>query len=229
MDSQISASSAESEGGHVDKSHDRSKNGPYDWQLTHKASASLQDMEHMASRSQAAEMGQLKPRSRPPSAEPPSSTNASWSNLPVPFLNETNRSGCSQVDDPFRTPTKARDHIAPSFQSFLDSDPNTTGHRREPLMHGIEVPTPVELVHSMPAMPQDFNPPGMPARNHVLRKVNSGFEILPPGSLSKPVASDGSMDSAAITGRGRKAGRKLHRKQMPSAADIRLSAFQEMV
>ena len=93
----------------------------------------------------------------------------------------------TSLEDPPSKPNKSTtvkvDYTDASvFQNFKDSDPTNTKRQSEPLLYAtgeVETRIVIKPLQTAYRIPQ-FREPKLPV---VARKVNSGFEILPPGTF----------------------------------------------
>ena len=106
----------------------------------------------------------------------------------------------------------------PPFQSFLDSDPRNVKRHTLPLLNSTDGIDPVEKGH--PLQCTDAN--RQLRQPDVIRKVNSGFEILRPGTLgARKNSTDGTSN------RTQKQPQKSHRKTRSESTAGRSSQYTE--
>ncbi|MCJ1418510.1 hypothetical protein MMC32_004858 [Xylographa parallela] len=185
---------------------------------------SIGDLDSLAShrRSHAAEIGQILPR-----IQVSNGGSGDWTSL---MSNSSDRE--YRVDDsPIQIPDSPKERFRtqnrptvvstvgnpPSFQSFLASDPLNVKRHSLPLLNNAQNVT-AEKGH--PLQSTDAN--RQLRQQEVMRKVNSGFEILRPGTLG---ARKNSTDSTSI--RTQKSPQKSHRKTKSESTTGRISQSAE--
>ena len=114
----------------------------------------------------------------------------------------------------------------PTFQSFLDSDPTNTQRHSIPLMDYVGEKEPKDIVQPL----QNGNANRQLRQSQVVRKINSGFEILQPGTLDRARQSSDIADVKPEFEHGSKRqSKKLHKKNPSESPTKRLSQFVEDV
>ena len=172
-----------------------------DWPLGQRNGERL---DHLTGRREtyAAESGHLLSRHRPGGASGEWTSKGSLSDdQSIPLDNLPYRNP-SPPRDPFANPIgtslQQSDSLdAPSFQSFLDSDPTHTRCQSILFPDDQEVTEPQDI-------PQSFHDVGTSRylkEPQVVRKVNSGFEILRPGTLDVPRQSNDVFDAKQEQGK----------------------------
>ncbi|KAL9120217.1 MAG: hypothetical protein Q9187_003231 [Circinaria calcarea] len=182
-------------------------------------------------KSHAAEMGQLLRRDRTGGA------NDDWTSTRSLSADRSNSFDffpgvkITAPEDPFTTPAKIPVNEPdpaepPTFQSFLDSDPTNTQRHSIPLMDYV-----VEKEHQDVAQPlQNGNTNQQLRQSQVVRKINSGFEILQPGTLDRARQGSDITDVKPEFEYGNKRqSRKLHKKNPSESTNKKLSHFVEEV
>ena len=182
-------------------------------------------------KSHAAEMGQLLRRDRTGGAS------GDWTSTRSVSADRSNSFDffpgvkTTAPEDPFMTPAKIPVNEPdpaepPTFQSFLDSDPTNTQRHSIPLMDYV-----VEKEHQDVVQPlQNGNTNRQLQQSQVVRKINSGFEILQPGTLDRARQSSDITDVKPEFEYGNKRQtRKLHKKNPSESPPKKLSQFVEEV
>ena len=114
----------------------------------------------------------------------------------------------------------------PTFQSFLDSDPTNTQRHSIPLMDYVGEKGVQDIVQPL----QNGNSNRQLRQSQVVRKINSGFEILQPGTLDRARQSSDIADIRPEFDHGSKRpSKKLHKKNPSESPTKRLSHFVEEV
>ena len=108
----------------------------------------------------------------------------------------------------------------PSFQSFLDSDPNNARRQLTPLLKD------EGIGNADSGQGSNENPLHPNRQSQVVRKVNSGFEILRPGTLTNPEVPSNAADP---TGSDRQQFKKLQKRNRAQSGSERVSQFIEQV
>ncbi|MCJ1385028.1 hypothetical protein MMC17_008146 [Xylographa soralifera] len=185
---------------------------------------SIGDLDSLAShrRSHAAEIGQILPR-----IQVSNGGSGDWTSL----MSSSSDREYHADDSPKQIPDSPKDHFRtqnrstiittignpPTFQSFLDSDPLNAKRHTLPLLENAEIDT---AEKSQPLQRTDAN--RQLRQQDVIRKVNSGFEILRPGTLG---ARKNSTDSTSIC--TQKSLQKSHRKTKSESTTRRTSQSAE--
>lgn len=188
-------------------------------------------------RSHAAETGQLLPRVRH------TGVSGDWNQLASSSfhradlnyrtnsynswpLNETRNS----FDTPLNSSALEPMHTeAPSFQSFLESAPANLRKQSVPLLDPAEEVVPRASLRDSQQVLRDADANSqLRMSSQVIRKVNSGFEILRPGTLvsSRP-SSDITDGRHNLEAGDKRFSKKLHRKRRTESFASRDSAFTE--
>ena len=177
--------------------------------------------------SHAAEVGRLSHnRDHSPS------TRAEWKALrstprePSPNGDFTSAIDTSFLKDPFKTPPLTpieTDPVEPpSFQSFVESDPNYARRQLMPLLNRSG-----EAAEEFNTGLATTESPLRPARQlQVVRKVNSSFEVLKSGTLDTP--EEPSKLAGAENG-DRQQFKKLQKRNRAQSGSERVSQFTEQV
>jgi len=186
---------------------------------------SIGDLDSLAShrRCHAAEIGQILPR-----IQVSNGGSGDWTSL----ISSSSDREYRTDDSPKRISGSPKDYSKtqnrstiiptagnpPSFQSFLDSDPSNVKRHTLPLHGNAEsINTPER---GQPLQITDAN--RQLRGQEVMRKVNSGFEILRPGTLG---TRKNSIDSTSI--RTQKSPQKSHRKTRSESTTGRNSLLDE--
>lgn len=190
-------------------------------------------------RSHAAETGQLLPRVRYSGVSGDWTQLASSSFAPADPDDRTVDHTSWQLNEaryPLDTPLNksAQDsmHIdAPSFQSFLESAPANIRNQSVPLLYGAEEVVPQASQRSSSQVLQDADANSQSrVPSHVIRKVNSGFEILRPGTFDSSRQSSDITDGRHDLEAGdKRQSKRLHKKRRTESLVSRDSAFTEQV
>ncbi|MCJ1400178.1 hypothetical protein MMC11_003382 [Xylographa trunciseda] len=186
---------------------------------------SIGDLDSLAShrRIHAAEIGQILPR-----IQVSNSGSGDWTSL----MSSSSDREYNSDDTPQQMSSSPKDHFKtqnrstivttngnpPSFQSFLDSDPVNVKRHTLPLLDNAERNVTAEKGH--PLQSTDAN--RQLRQQEVMRKVNSGFEILRPGTLG---TRKNSTDSTSI--RTQKSPQKSHRKTRSESTTGKISQSAE--
>ena len=171
---------------------------------------SIGDLDSLAShrRSHAAEIGQILPRIQVSNGE-----SGDWTSM----MSSSSDREYHADDSPKQVSTSPKDHFntqnrstifttienPPTFQSFLDSDPLNAKRHTLPLLDVAERNGMAEK--GQPLQSTDAN--RQLRQQEVMRKVNSGFEVLRPGTLG---ARKNSTDSTIV--HTQKSLQRSHRK-----------------
>ena len=190
-------------------------------------------------RSHAAETGQLLPRVRH------TDVSGDWSQLAFSSIhradpNDRTASHTSwplnEASNPLDTPFNAsaiepRHTEAPSFQSFLDSAPTNIRKQSVPLLDAAEEAVPRASLRDHQQVLQDADANSqLRIPSQVIRKVNSGFEILRPGTfVSSRQSSDITDGRHDLEAGDKRFSKRLHKKRRTESFAARDSAFTEQV
>lgn len=184
-------------------------------------------------RSQGAEEGQLRPRNRPSGT----TSIVKPGTLAEHRYSFEEEHPVTEASDPFMTPLGTpmvypmqSMEEPPSFANFVNANPLPESHLAS--VDDSEETSPSSQESAPPLQRTDGN--RQPRQSQVIRKINSGFEILHPGSFSQPqknYAGDWIQDlekgneQDLSTTKVDKAPKKLQRKR----ADSKESRFKEQV
>lgn len=190
-------------------------------------------------RSHAAETGQLLPRVRN------TDVSGDWTQLALSSLNRADpndrtanhtswplKEARNPSDTPLNTSALQSIHTeAPSFQSFLDSAPANLRKQSVPLLDAPEEDGAHASRRDSSQVLQDADANSqlrMPSE--VIRKVNSGFEILRPGTfVSSRQSSDTTDGGYDFEAGDKRHSKRLHKKRRTEFVTARDSAFTEQV
>ena len=199
------------------------------------------DLESLANhrRSHAAETGQLFPRVRY------SGVNGDWTQSTSSSIHRTDSNDgminhapwpLNETVNPFTTPLdtpplEPMHTEAPSFQSFLDSAPVNVRRQSVPLLDEVGEVVPQASPQDSPQALQDADANCQLRRpSQVIRKVNSGFEILRPGTFASFRQSSDITDGRQDFETGdRRQSKRLQKKRRGESISARDSAFTEQV
>ncbi|MCJ1475955.1 hypothetical protein MMC13_004619 [Lambiella insularis] len=122
--------------------------------------------------------------------------------------------------DAFKASIRSDIAEPPSFQSFLESDPQNVKRQSAPLLGTGGETSPAPRGH--PLQSTDAN--RQSKQHEVIRTVNAGFEILRPGTLGTP-----KINTEAASVKNYRSPRKLHRKTRSDSTTWKSSHFAEEV
>lgn len=190
-------------------------------------------------RSHAAETGQLLPRVRN------TDMSGDWTQLALSSVHRAEPSDrmvnhtswpLKEAKSPLATPlnTSALQSMhteAPSFQSFLDSAPANVRKQSIPLLDAAEEVVPHASPRDNSQVLHDADPNSqMRMPPQVIRKVNSGFEILRPGTfVSSRQSNNITNASYELEDGDKRQSNRLHKKRRTESLAGRDSAFTEQV
>lgn len=182
---------------------------------------SFGDVDSLAShrRSHAADISKILPRIRVADSGSGDWTSMVSSSSDRDYYNDDSpQKANTSPKDPFKTPIRSDIAEPPSFQSFLDTDPHNLKRQSAPLLDSGEEINPTPRGH--PLQSTDAN--RRLKQPDVIRAVNSGFEILRPGTLGTL-----KMSAEAAIIRNQRPPRKLHRKTRSESTTWKSSLFAE--
>lgn len=190
-------------------------------------------------RSHAAETGQLLPRVRN------TDMSGDWTQLALSSVHRADPSDrmvnhtswpLNEAKSPLATPLntsvlQSMHTEAPSFQSFLDSAPANVRKQSIPLLDAAEEVVPHASPRDNSQVLQDADANSqMRMPSQVIRKVNSGFEILRPGTfVSSRQSNDITSGSYELEDGDKRPSKRLHKKKRTESFARRDSAFTEQV
>lgn len=211
--------------------HSASHHGLDNSQLFNKNSE--KELESLANhrRSHAAEIGQLHRRDRATGASGDWTSTRSLSADRSSSFDVFPGVNTTPPENPFTTSTtnpvnEADPAEPPTFQSFLDSDPTNTQRHSIPLMDYVGEREPQDIFQPL----QNGNANRQLRQSQVVRKINSGFEILQPGTLDRARQSSDIVDvKPEFEQWSKRQSKKLQKKSPSESPTKRLSHFVEEV
>ena len=175
-------------------------------------------------RSQVAEAGQLVPRkyrNRSSGASSDWESTRSLTNerhIIADYNVSSDSSPPHEDSNPFITPLNSpvlgsSPNEPPSFSSFLESDPANPAKQSVRLLDGAE-----ELKFEEAKASSSFDTPQACRQSHVIRKVNSGFEILQPGTFESQRQNNDEASGNQGQPEEKRPPRKLQKKKIRSGS-----------